>query len=256
MSDHSTTAGESAPGVSRLPAPEQLVFDLPVRRALGRRDLLVAASNSDAVAWLDRWPDWPDVGLVLCGPAASGKTHHVSVWDARAKAVWLAGSDLDRMAGGALAGSAADTAAVILDDVDRLLAGRPDREEAVFHLFNRLRAGGGALLMTAARSPARWGLTLRDLSSRLKTLPVAAIGPPDEPLLASLIVKHFGDRQVQISPEVVDFILRRADRSFAGVDRVVAAIDCLALAAGRPITVPLARQALERLAPADQWEAD
>lgn len=233
--------------MSALASPEQLVFDLPVRRALGRRDLLVASCNADAVAWLDRWPDWPHMGLVLCGPPASGKTHLASVWDARADATWLDGAALDRLA----AREDPDPSAAILDDVDRLLGQRPDRQETVFHLFNRLRATGGALLMTALEPPARWALDLRDLSSRLKTLPVAAIGAPDDPLLAALIVKHFRDRQVQTSPEVVDFILRRADRSFAGVDRVAAAIDRLALAAGRPITVPLARQALDRLARAD-----
>ena len=233
--------------MSGTAAPEQLVFDLPVRRALGRGDLRAAASNADAVAWLDRWPDWPDVGLMLCGPSASGKTHLASVWDARARAVWLDGRGLARMA----AGEAPDSRTVILDDIDRLLKDRPDRQETVFHLFNRLRAAGGALLMTAVAPPARWGIALPDLASRLKTLPVAAIGAPDDPLLASLIVKHFNDRQVEISPEVVKFILRRADRSFAGVEKVATAVDRMALAAGRPITVPLARRALDRLAPAD-----
>ncbi len=223
-------------------SPRQLVFDLPVRRALGRRDFLVAEGNSASVAWLDRWPDWPLHGVVLCGPPASGKTHLASVWDARAGAVWLDGDGLDRIAEGP-----ANKAAVILDNLDVLLRDRPDRQETVFHLFNRLRAGGGGLLVTAETPPARWGLGLRDLSSRLKSLPAITIGVPDDPLLAALMVKHFRDRQVQISPEVVDFVLRRTDRSFRGLDHVVAAIDREALAAGRPITVPLARQALARL---------
>lgn len=233
--------------VSAVATPRQLVFDLPVRQALGRRDYLVADCNSDAVAWLDRWPDWPQFGLVLSGPAASGKTHLASVWDAQSGAAWLDGHEIDRLA----ANASADPAAVILDDLDDLLDARPDRQETVFHLFNRMRASGGALLATAKTPPARWGLGLRDLSSRLNSLPSVSIGAPDDPLLAALIVKRFGDRQVQVSPEVVDFMLLRIDRSFRGVDRVVAAIDQEALAAARPITVPLARRALDQLAVTD-----
>ena len=224
------------------PPPRQLVFDLPVRRALGRRDFLVADGNAAAVAWLDRWPDWPQNGVVLCGPSACGKTHLASVWDAQAGATWLDGDGLDRLAAGAGDGRTA----IILDDLDKILKDRPDRQEMVFHLYNRLRAAGGGLLATAETPPARWGLGLNDLSSRLNSLPAVTIGAPDDPLLAALIVKHFNDRQVQISPEVVDFVLRRTDRSFRGVDHMVAAIDQEALAASRPITVPLARQALAR----------
>ncbi|MBT7666409.1 MAG: DNA replication protein, partial [Rhodospirillaceae bacterium] len=46
----------------------QLTLDLSVRRAQGRADFLVTDSNSDAVAWLDRWPDWPSPVLSLYGP--------------------------------------------------------------------------------------------------------------------------------------------------------------------------------------------
>ena len=37
----------------------QLTFDLGQRPALGREDLLVVPGNRVAVAWIDRYPDWP-----------------------------------------------------------------------------------------------------------------------------------------------------------------------------------------------------
>ncbi|TIR44269.1 MAG: hypothetical protein E5X53_38855, partial [Mesorhizobium sp.] len=52
-----------------------------------RDELVVSGTNSQAVALVDRWPDWPSPVVVLAGPAGSGKTHLASIWRARAGAV-------------------------------------------------------------------------------------------------------------------------------------------------------------------------
>ena len=54
--------------------------------AMGREDFLVSPSNADAVAWIDRWPDWPGPALVIVGPPGSGKTHLGQVWRQQAGA--------------------------------------------------------------------------------------------------------------------------------------------------------------------------
>ncbi len=63
--------------------PGQLALDFGHRPALGREDFLVAPCNEDAVAWVDRWPDWPGPALVIHGPAGCGKTHLAQVWRRR-----------------------------------------------------------------------------------------------------------------------------------------------------------------------------
>ena len=68
---------------------EQLVLDLGHRSAHGVEDYLVAPCNQDAVAWLDRWPDWPGPALALHGPAACGKTHLPHIWINRSGAQLL-----------------------------------------------------------------------------------------------------------------------------------------------------------------------
>ena len=69
--------------------PAQLALNLPHRSATGEADFLVAPSNAEAVAWLDRWPDWPGPALVIHGPPACGKSHLAQVWRARTSAVQL-----------------------------------------------------------------------------------------------------------------------------------------------------------------------
>jgi chromosomal replication initiation ATPase DnaA len=115
------------------------------------------------------------------------------------------------------------------------------------HLYNVAAEAGGQLLITAATPPARWSLSLADLRSRLVAAPAVAIGPPDDGLIAALLIKLFDDRQLRVSDGVVEFLLARMERSFEAARRLVTALDEAALANRRNITVPLARQVLDDL---------
>jgi chromosomal replication initiation ATPase DnaA len=79
---------------------------------------------------------------------------------------------------------------------------------------------------------------------------------PDEALLRAVLVKLFVDRQLVVDTGVVEEILVRGERSFAGARRVVEALDARSLAERRRVTRMLARQVLAQLAPADQDEPE
>ncbi len=199
----------------------QMVLDLPFRAAMGREDFWVSPSNRTAVAWIDRWPDWPTPLVILNGPAASGKTHLLKVWQARASAdAWA------------------------VDDAD-LTVGDAAAEEDMFHRFNRLKEEGGTALMTASLPPAQWAIALPDLRSRLMAQTAVPIEPPDDDLLQALIVKSLADRQLEAGPDAVKYLLARVERSFHAVQDLIERADRLALARKKPITVPLLRELLE-----------
>jgi len=218
----------------------QLNLELPVRTALGREDFLVAPCNAAAVAWLDRWPDWPGRMLVVHGPEGAGKSHLAEVWRQASGACALPVEIL----AGAPAQVQVSGGAVLLDDVDRGLGGAA-AEPALLHLVNYVRESGGSLLLTAQRPPARWSVGLPDLHSRLIAAPAVGIGPPDEALLAALLAKFFHERQIQVGGEVIHYLISRIERSYAAARRTAEALDAAALAGKRPITVPLARLVLE-----------
>lgn len=217
----------------------QMSLDLGHRAAFGREDFLVAPSNRDAVAWLDLWPNWPSSAIVVYGPEACGKTHLAEVWRARSNArmvtaAEIAGRDAPSLADGA--------SALVIEEADRVAD-----ERALLHLFNYVVGQGGSLLLTAATAPTHWTIKLADLRSRLAALPAIAVGAPDDALIEAVMVKQFSDRQIRVQPDVIAYLLPRLERSLASVRAVVAALDATALAERRPITVPLARQVLERL---------
>ena len=71
----------------RTDPPRQLPLDLGHGTGYSRDELVVSSTNAQAVALVDRWPDWPSAVVVLAGPAGSGKTHLASIWQARAGAL-------------------------------------------------------------------------------------------------------------------------------------------------------------------------
>jgi chromosomal replication initiation ATPase DnaA len=213
-------------------------LDLGHRSALGREDFLVAPSNQDAVAWLDLWPDWPGPGLVIFGPEACGKTHLAEVWRARSGAERRTVAEI---AGREAPAITADARTLVIENADRGVD-----ERAFLHLFNYLAAQGGSLLLTAVTPVSQWSVQLADLRSRLAALPAVAVRPPDDALIEAVIVKQFTDRQIRVAPDVIAYLVPRLERSLAAVRMVVAGLDEAALAAHRPITIPLAREVLQR----------
>lgn len=218
---------------------KQIPFDFDLRPALGGEDFLVASSNADAVQWVERWPDWPGPVLAIVAPEGAGKTHLAHVFQAQSGARLVGVDDLrSQRADGVLAGASA----LVLEDVEAFLDA--DMAEELLHLYNLAREEGVKILMTAARPPSRWTITLKDLSSRLKTAPVAEISPPDDALITALIVKQFADRQLSVDPDVLTYMLARMDRSFSAVRNLIRAIDAYAMAHKRAITIPLVRDAM------------
>ncbi|HSK40460.1 MAG TPA: DnaA/Hda family protein [Arenibaculum sp.] len=224
------------------PASTQLPLDLGHRPAMGADDFLVAPGNRAAVAWLDAWPNWPAPALVVYGPAGCGKTHLAHVWRARTKAPMICAADL---AADAVPGLIAETGTLAVDDADAV-AGRHESERALFHLYNLARETGGSLLVMSLQPPARWRLRLPDLRSRLLAAPAVAVRPPDDALLAAVLVKLFADRQLRVGADVVDWLATRMERSFDAARTLVARLDAEALAARRPVTLRLARDVLAR----------
>lgn len=222
---------------------EQIPFDLGARRALGRSDFHVGKSNSDAVGWIDRWPNWPAPVLILHGPAASGKTHLASVWQEKSGAAMIRPEML-------IDKSAQDLYALgdalVLDGLDPWLGDR-DAETTLFHLYNMLKESQRSILITMRMSPAYAEFTIADLSSRLRAAPAVAIHAPDDMLLGSVLIKLFSDRQLSVSNDVISYILPRMERSFAAARAIVERADKKALSEKRGISVPLLRKVMTEM---------
>jgi len=221
----------------------QLTFDLPHRAALGAEDFLVSDCNRAAVKLIDAWPQWSDQVQLLIGPPASGKTHLARVWQALSGARALSP---DKLRMDFVDGMEAGTPLVV-EDADRTAC----EDKALFHLVNLARENRLFVLLTARCAPIRWRLLLPDLLSRLNAVPAVEIGPPDEALIRTVMLKHFADRQLDIDPKVLTYLSLHVDRSLAAAAAAVAAIDRAALATRRKISRQLVSEVLAGTAPSD-----
>ncbi|MBV8392665.1 MAG: hypothetical protein JOY81_05735 [Alphaproteobacteria bacterium] len=220
----------------------QLTFELALPPpTYAREDFVVGDANREALAWLDRWPDWPAPALALSGPAGSGKTHLGRIWAARAGAALAEAADLEGKTVADLTTLSQSSPAIVVERADRA----PER--ALFHLYNLMRERRGSLLLISEHPPAHWRIALPDLASRLRAAPAVAVAAPDDELLGSIILKQLADRQLHAGAGVVQYLVQRMERSADAVRHIVAALDRRALAERREIDRRLAADVLTEI---------
>jgi len=132
---------------------------------------------------------------------------------------------------------------VCLDDLDAV-AGRADWEEALFHLFNRLRDAGRRLLLSANASPRELAIGLPDLQSRLSLALVFQLQQlSDEDKLRALQLRA-SRRGLHLNDEVGRFILTRGARSMSALFELLERLDQASLQAQRKLTIPFLKETL------------
>ena len=96
-------------------------------------------------------------------------------------------------------------------------------------------------LLVSRPSPRLWKAALPDLRSRLDAMRVVAIEAPDDIVLAAILRARFAERAMTPGDDVIEYLVRRIDRSADAAEAVVDRLDAL----HRPVTRVLARQVLD-----------
>lgn len=224
------------------PTQGQFIFDLTHKVSFAPEDFLVVPGNNQAVAWLERWPQWPGSGLILCGPEGAGKSHLASIWQRRSQARLLTPTEI--MDDPDLVTKIKPATSYLIENAEQIKGAQGER--IFLHFYNWVVEHRGSIVMTARVPVSEWPLILPDLTSRLKALPQASIAPPDDEMLGLVLMKLFSDRQLRVNEEVLNYILPRIERTPRAAAQVVAALDRASLQIGRRITVPLVRETLAK----------
>ena len=129
---------------------------------------------------------------------------------------------------------------VCIDDV-QVLAGNKPCEEALFHLYNRMRDTGGKMIVAGNVAPSALSITLADLQSRLSWGPVFHLQElTDENKIEALQLRA-NARGFELTEEVGLFLIRRSARDMVSLFALLDKLDEASLAQHRKLTIPFVR---------------
>jgi DnaA-homolog protein len=161
---------------------------------------------------------WRDAIVYLWGEPGSGRTHLLR------------------------AAARVNPQLIIADDVEAL---DPAAQQQLFAAINAARDGAPPVLAAGKVAPA--GLALcEDLRTRLAWGLVYQLRPLTDADKAEHLRAEATRRGLRLSDEVVGYLLTRLPRDLPSLNGVLDALDRYSLAAKRPVTVPLVREALEK----------
>ena len=185
----------------------------------GPQRIVLGAANRHVAEALSAPSSWPFGTAILTGPPRSGKS---------LLAAWFTRS-------GDFPGERREA----IDDAHLL----PETE--LFHRWNRAQGEGTRLLIVAGEPP--WRIALPDLASRLGAALQLEIGAPDDALAEELVLSLAAERGLALGEDAAHYLVPRAGRSWAELERLVALIDTLSLERKSPPTLGIWRGALEAL---------
>ena len=227
---------------------DQLVLGLQLRDS-ARFSNFVAGNNQELLGQLQRLAEVTGFGQLLCwGPPGTGKTHLLQavchqVTEHNRTAAYLSLDDSAGLPPELLEGWE-NHALVCLDNI-QAIAGQADWEEAVFHLYNRLRDTQHSLIVSASLAPAQLPLSLPDLRSRLGAGLVYQLQPlTDEQSLEALQLRA-RLRGLELPDDTGRYLLKRVPRDLPALMGLLEQLDAASLAAQRRLTIPFAKTVLD-----------
>ncbi len=186
--------------------------------------------------------------LYLWGPSGCGKSHLLQAVCHAANreqggAVYLPLGDIPGVQPALFEGL--ETRAVVAIDDLAVVAGEAALEQALFHLYNRIRECGGRLLLAAPASPAALGIGLPDLVTRLGWGLVFRLQTLSDRGRRQALQLRARRRGFELPDEVADYLLRRQARDMNSLFALLERLDHASLAAQRRLTIPFVRSLLQ-----------
>ena len=213
----------------------QLILNFDYDQNFKDQDFYVSKSNEFAFKLLNSWPKWEKNFVNLIGEKFSGKTHLINIFLKKFKGIKIEASEINNE----FLKKIKVFENIIIENFNDKID-----ESLFFTLLNIIDQDNKYLILTSKIPIVDYSFKLNDLNSRSKNFLLCNIEKPEDDLMFALILKNLSDRQISIDKKLVDFIIKRIDRSYGKIFDFIYKIDKISLKRKKPIDFKIIKEAL------------
>ena len=214
----------------------QLILNFDYDQNFKDQDFYVSKSNEYSFKLLNSWPNWEKNFVNLIGEKCSGKTHLINIFLEKFKGMKIEASEIKNQS----LKKIKIYENIIIENLDEKI-----NENLFFTLLNIIEQDNKYLIITSKKPIVDFLFKLDDLNSRSKNFLLSVIEKPEDDLMFALILKNLSDRQISIDKKLIDFIIKRIDRSYGKIFDFIYKIDKISLKRKKPIDFKTIKEVLE-----------
>ena len=198
----------------------QTIIKFNYDKNLSNDDFVISKSNKHIFEFLDMWPKWEKNFINIVGEKLSGKTHLTNIFIKKYKGIKIEANSLNNDHLKKIKIYENIIIENLTSDVD---------EKLLYSLFNLIEQDNKYLIITSSSSIVNIDFKLNDLKSRTKSFLPLIIEKPDDELIFAIILKNLSDRQILLDKKLINYIIKRIDRSYSKIHDFIYKIDQLSL---------------------------
>ncbi len=230
------------------------MMQLPLDVALSdhsRFDNFYPHNHQHIITSLQAFLERPDeTVLYLWGERGVGKSHLLQATreqaQAQGRSVLMLDGRSPQCAASSLMSTIEDGSFLCIDNLDNLLQ-TTAWQEAVFHVFNAMKASQGQVLVASQVSPRQLGIQLEDLRSRLAWGAVYQVHSLSDQDKVRVLQFRADLRGLKLTEDVATYLLNRMPRNMKDLFQVLVALDEASMAAQRAITIPFVKSVFKMI---------
>ena len=213
----------------------QILFDFKFNKNYLDQDYYLSSSNQDAYNLINCWPKWIKKTINLYGQKFSGKSHLASIFEKKTTCTKVVSEEFSDKT----IQNFKTKQALIIEDLDENFS-----ENLLYTVLSIIEQENKYLLITSLEPLNKFNFKLPDLVSRIRNCLKIGIKNPDDNLIFALLIKYLSDRQINIDKKLIEYIIKRIDRSYEKIFLFIHKIDKLSLKKGKPINLKTIKEAL------------
>tara|TARA_A100000164_G_scaffold369908_1_gene395223 strand:- start:388 stop:1050 length:663 start_codon:yes stop_codon:yes gene_type:complete len=213
----------------------QLIIKFDYDQNFKDDDFYISKSNEHAFNLLNKWPNWEKNFLNIAGEKFSGKSHLMNIFLKKNKGIKIDSKSLNEKK----LENIKIYENVVLEDLTSDID-----EKLLYTLFNFIDQDNKYIIVTSLEPIVNIDFTLEDLKSRTKNFLLLNIEKPDDELIFAIILKNLSDRQISLDKKLINYIIKRINRSYSKIFDFIYKIDELSLKKKKSIDLKIIKEAL------------